>query len=97
VTASFINIDTLLYARAWIAFANDPWPIEVLDRYRQGIAGNDPDATDRFVELDLNIARNDPASVGIAMTATDLGLGDVLEYTAPYAGTTAVPMVSTRA
>lgn len=86
VTASFINIDTLLYARAWIAFANDPWPTEVLDRYRQGIAGNDPDATDRFVELDLNIARNDPASVGIAMTPTDLGLDDVLEYTAPYAG-----------
>ena len=86
VTASFINIDTLLYARAWIAFANDPWPTEVLDRYRQGIAGNDPDATDRFVELDLNIARTDPASVGIAMTPTDLGLDDVLEYTAPYAG-----------
>ncbi|MDZ5110268.1 toxin VasX [Pseudomonas putida] len=40
VIASFINIDTLLYRKAWIAFANDPWPRAVLDRYRQGIVAS---------------------------------------------------------
>ncbi|MFK0314263.1 T6SS effector BTH_I2691 family protein, partial [Pseudomonas sp. NPDC090233] len=86
VIAAFININTLLYSKAWIAFANDPWPREVLDFYRDGIASNTPDCVGRFVELDLNVARNDPASVGIAMTETDLGLDDVLEYASAYAG-----------
>ncbi|QCI12068.1 hypothetical protein E6B08_12180 [Pseudomonas putida] len=86
VIASFININTALYQKAWIAFANDPWPRDVLDRYREGIANQRPDFIDRFVELDLNTARNDPASVGIAMTESDLGLGEVLEYAAAYPG-----------
>lgn len=86
VIASFININTLRYTTAWIAFANDPWPRPVLDRYRDSLASNDPGARNRFVELDLSAARNDPASVGIAMTDTDLGLGDVLEYATAYAG-----------
>ncbi|AHD17228.1 hypothetical protein C163_11820 [Pseudomonas sp. FGI182] len=81
VIASFINIDTLLYRKAWIAFANDPWPRAVLDRYRQGIADSDPDTLARFVEVDLNTARNDPASLGIAMTDSfRFGLEQVLEF-----------------
>ncbi|WJN52741.1 T6SS effector BTH_I2691 family protein [Pseudomonas asiatica] len=81
VIASFINIDTLLYRKAWIAFANDPWPRAVLDRYRQGIADSDPGTLARFVEVDLNTARNDPASLGIAMTDSfRFGLEQVLEF-----------------
>ena len=81
VIASFINIDTLLYRKAWIAFANDPWPRAVLDRYRQGIANSDPGTLARFVEVDLNTARNDPASLGIAMTDSfRFGLEQVLEF-----------------
>ncbi len=86
VIASFININTALYQKAWIAFANDPWPRDVLDRYRDGIANQRPDFIDRFVELDLETAHNDPGSVGIAMTEGDLGLGDVLEYGVAYPG-----------
>nr|WP_225778516.1 T6SS effector BTH_I2691 family protein [Pseudomonas sp. Marseille-Q3773] len=81
VIASFINIDTLLYRKAWIAFANDPWPRAVLDRYRQGIASGDPGTLARFVEVDLDTARNDPASIGLAMTDSfRFGLEDVLEF-----------------
>ncbi|WP_350012596.1 T6SS effector BTH_I2691 family protein [Pseudomonas asiatica] len=81
VIASFINIDTLLYRKAWIAFANDPWPRAVLDRYRQGIADSDPGTLARFVEVDLHTARNDPASLGIAMTDSfRFGLEQVLEF-----------------
>ncbi|MFV7433987.1 MULTISPECIES: T6SS effector BTH_I2691 family protein [Pseudomonas] len=81
VIASFINIDTLLYRKAWIAFANDPWPRSVLDRYRQGIADSDPGTLARFVEVDLNTARNDPASLGIAITDSfRFGLEQVLEF-----------------
>ncbi|MFJ4344230.1 T6SS effector BTH_I2691 family protein [Pseudomonas sp. NPDC089401] len=80
VIASFINIHTQLFSKAWIAFANDPWPRDVLDRYRDGIAAGTPKYLERFVELDLNTVRNDPASLGIAMTDAELGLDDVLEY-----------------
>ncbi|MGN8249941.1 T6SS effector BTH_I2691 family protein [Pseudomonas sp. SMV7] len=81
VIASFINIDTLRYRKAWIAFANDPWPRAVLDRYRQGIASGDPGTLARFVEVDLDTARNDPASLGIAMTDSfRFGLEKVLEF-----------------
>lgn len=86
VIASFINIDTQLFSKAWIAFANDPWPRDVLGNYRDGIASGDPKYLDRFVELDLNTARNDPASVGIAMTESELGLSEVLEYGACTTG-----------
>ncbi|MBF8724442.1 T6SS effector BTH_I2691 family protein, partial [Pseudomonas guariconensis] len=86
VIASFININTLLYSTAWLAFANDPWPREVLNRYRQGIATNAAELAGRFVQLDLQAAREDPASVGIAMTGDDLGLDQVLEYAEYYPG-----------
>ncbi|CAI3807246.1 hypothetical protein GLGCALEP_04565 [Pseudomonas sp. MM221] len=81
VIASFININTLLYRKAWIAFANDPWPLAVLDRYRKGIADGDPGTLARFVEVDLETARDDPASIGIAMTDSfRFGMENVLEF-----------------
>ncbi|MEE1920339.1 hypothetical protein V0R52_28635, partial [Pseudomonas asiatica] len=52
-----------------------------LDRYRQGIVDSDPGTLARFVEVDLNTARNDPASLGIAMTDSfRFGLEQVLEF-----------------
>lgn len=81
VIASFININTSLYSKAWVAFANDPWPLAVLDRYRKGVAGGDPGTLGRFVEVDLETARNDPASIGIAMTDSfRFGMENVLEF-----------------
>ena len=81
VIASFINIDTSLYRTAWVAFANDPWPRTVLDRYRKGIAQSDPATLARFVEVDLHRACNDPASLGIAMTDSfRFGMEGVLEF-----------------
>lgn len=81
VIASFINLDTSLYRTAWVAFANDPWPRTVLDRYRKGIAQSDPATLARFVEVDLHRARNDPASLGIAMTDSfRFGMEGVLEF-----------------
>lgn len=81
VIASFINIDTSLYRTAWVAFANDPWPRTVLDRYRKAIAQSDPATLARFVEVDLHRARNDPASLGIAMTDSfRFGMEGVLEF-----------------
>ncbi|RCL20336.1 hypothetical protein C6A77_25065, partial [Pseudomonas sp. AFG_SD02_1510_Pfu_092] len=81
VIASFINIDTARHRTAWVAFANDPWPRAVLERYRQGIADGHPATLARFVEVDLATARNDPASLGIAMTDSfRFGLDQVLEF-----------------
>ncbi|WP_312431467.1 T6SS effector BTH_I2691 family protein [Achromobacter sp.] len=80
VPASFINIDTGKFSTAWIAIANDPWPESVLDQYMDGKAADGTDLKDRFYKLDLESARDDPASVGIAMTEDNLGLGSVLEY-----------------
>ncbi|MFJ4153253.1 T6SS effector BTH_I2691 family protein [Pseudomonas sp. NPDC089752] len=86
VVASFINIDTQLFSKAWLAFANDPWPRDVLDCYQQGIVNGEADSTERFIELDLGTARNDPGSIGIAMTETELGLSEVLEYATAHTG-----------
>ncbi|BCJ06344.1 hypothetical protein PRtIB026_A38840 [Pseudomonas sp. RtIB026] len=86
VIASFININTLLYSTAWIAFANDPWPKPVLDQYKHAIANNDPELTSRFLALDLKAAREAPGSVGRAMHADRLQLDEVLEYAVPSTG-----------
>ncbi|WP_191578849.1 T6SS effector BTH_I2691 family protein [Achromobacter insolitus] len=80
VPASFINIDTGKFSTAWIAIANDPWPESVLNQYLCGKAAGGPDPKDRFYKLDLKSARDDPTSVGIAMTEDNLGLDSVLEY-----------------
>ncbi|WP_063815540.1 T6SS effector BTH_I2691 family protein [Burkholderia cepacia] len=78
--ASFINIDTSKYKTAWIAIANDPWPKKVLDQYRRGTADDGTALESRFYKLDLKAARDNPASVGIAMTEGNLNIHHVLEY-----------------
>ncbi|HCN45775.1 MAG TPA: hypothetical protein DIT18_09090, partial [Pseudomonas sp.] len=86
IPASFLNIDTDKYTTAWLAFANDPWPKTVLDAYLRGGVVDGVNLDDRFYKLDLKTARDDPASVGIAMTETDLQMHQVLEYAQPMAG-----------
>ena len=80
VPASFINIDTEKFSTAWIAIANDPWPESVLNHYLCGKAADGTDPKERLYKLDLKRARDDPGSVGIAMTEDNLGLVSVLEY-----------------
>ncbi|PTR26254.1 MULTISPECIES: T6SS effector BTH_I2691 family protein [unclassified Pseudomonas] len=73
--ASFLNIDTDKHTQAWLAFANDPWPASVLDAYKAG------HASERFHKLDLASARDNPASVGLAMTDENLQVDkQVYEY-----------------
>ncbi|MFJ2548602.1 T6SS effector BTH_I2691 family protein [Pseudomonas sp. NPDC087612] len=73
--AAFLNIDTQKYTMAWLAFASDPWPASVLAAYKSGRF------PERFLALDLGTARNDPASVGWAMTAENLQVDNkVYEY-----------------
>ncbi|WP_286890157.1 T6SS effector BTH_I2691 family protein [Achromobacter sp. UBA2119] len=86
VPASFINIDAGKFSTAWIAIANDPWPESVLNQYLCGNAADGTDPKKRCYKLDLKSARDDPASVGIAMTEDNLGLGSVLEYAEVNAG-----------
>ncbi len=87
VPASFINIDTKLFKTAWIAFSSDPWSDSVLNRYLHSFAGEKSPMAVRFYELDLQTARNDPASVGIAMTEQSLQVDQqVLEYATPTIG-----------
>uniref|UniRef100_UPI002989AC4C T6SS effector BTH_I2691 family protein n=1 Tax=Pseudomonas huaxiensis TaxID=2213017 RepID=UPI002989AC4C len=78
--AAFINIDTRKYSTAWLAIANDPWPKAVLDSYLRGGTVDGVNLDERFHRLDLKAARNDPASVGIAMSENDPQLQQVLEY-----------------
>ena len=80
IPAAFINIDADKYSTAWLAIANDPWPRAVLDRYREGGMVDGMNLDQRFHPLDLKAARNDPASVGIAMTESAPQLLQVLEY-----------------
>ncbi|KJK12713.1 T6SS effector BTH_I2691 family protein [Pseudomonas sp. 2(2015)] len=73
--AALLNIDTQKYTMAWLAFASDPWPASVLAAYKSGRF------PERFLALDLGTARNDPASVGWAMTAENLQVDNkVYEY-----------------
>ncbi|MDG9886363.1 hypothetical protein N7650_26410 [Pseudomonas sp. GD04058] len=80
IPASFININFHRYSTAWLAIANDPWPEEVLYAYQRGGVVDGLNLDERFHKLDLKTAREDPASVGIAMTETDLQMHQVLEY-----------------
>jgi len=87
VPASFINIDTKLFKTAWLAFSSDPWSDSVLNRYLHSFAGEKSPMAIRFYELDLQTARNDPASLGIAMTEQSLQVDQqVLEYATPTIG-----------
>ncbi|WP_095158977.1 T6SS effector BTH_I2691 family protein [Pseudomonas sp. Irchel 3E13] len=86
IPGAFLNIDTNKYSTAWLAIANDPWPESVLNGYLRGGVVDGMALEDRFYKLDLKTARNDPASVGIAMTEADLQMHQVLEYAQPMAG-----------
>ncbi|WP_367352272.1 T6SS effector BTH_I2691 family protein [Achromobacter animicus] len=87
VPASFINIDTELFTTAWIAFSSDPWSENVLNRYLQSFTAEQSPVSARFHRLDLKTAREDPASVGIAMTEQRLHVDQqVLEYATPTIG-----------
>ena len=86
IPASFINIKTDRYSTAWLALANDPWSERVLNGYLRGGVVDGMALEDRFYKLDLKTARNDPASIGIAMTEADLQMHQVLEYAQPMAG-----------
>lgn len=89
--ASFLNIDTHEHRVAWLAFASDPWPTRVLDAYKAGRAPH------RFQALDLAQARDNPASLGLAMTAESLQVDErVLEYQSLQAGQFPSVQVSTR-
>jgi len=85
IPAAFLNINTHRYSTAWLAIANDPWPEAVLHAYQRGGVVDGMNLHDRFYKLDLKTARDDPASVGIAMTETDLQMHQVLEYAQPIA------------
>ena len=63
IASSFLHIDADRFKTAWIAFASDPWTRNVLDAYRTGRA-----PAQRFVKVDLKAARENPSSVGLAMT-----------------------------
>ncbi|MCC3261866.1 hypothetical protein LLE87_27205, partial [Paenibacillus polymyxa] len=78
--------DTEKFSTAWLAIANAPWPESVLNQYLCGKAADGSDPKDRFYKLDLKSARENPGSVGIAMTEDNLGLDSVLEYAAVNAG-----------
>lgn len=80
IPAAFLNIDINKYSTAWLAFANDPWPESVLNRYARGGMVDGMNLEERFHKLDLQTVCNDPASVGIAMTEHNLQLEQVLEY-----------------
>ncbi|MHA6196353.1 T6SS effector BTH_I2691 family protein [Pseudomonas wadenswilerensis] len=86
IPASFINFDTSKYSTAWLAIANDPWPAHVLNRYRRGGVVDGMNLEERFYKLDLKTARDDPASIGFAMTEHELQMEKVLEYAQPMAG-----------
>ena len=86
IPAAFLNINTHRYSTAWLAIANDPWPEAVLHAYQRGGVVDGMNLHDRFYKLDLKTARDDPASVGIAMTENDLQMHRVLEYAQPIAG-----------
>lgn len=49
VPASFINIDTNLYQKAWIAYSKYPWTEKIREKYLSGEA-----ALDRFTYVDLS-------------------------------------------
>ncbi|WP_372030227.1 T6SS effector BTH_I2691 family protein [Pseudomonas kurunegalensis] len=76
IPSSFLNIDTDRYGSAWLAFSSDPWPVTVLNAYKQGQA-----PAHRFEGVDLTQARNNPELLGIAMTPDNLRVDkDVFEY-----------------
>lgn len=76
IPSSFLTLDTEAFSTAWIAFSSDAWPRSVLNAYRD--ARTPPE---RFQVLDLGLARNAPAQLGLAMTLSELQVDrQVFEY-----------------
>lgn len=74
--SSFLTLDTKRYSTALVAFADDPWTSSVLDAYK---GGRSP--IRRFQILDLKAARDNPASIGLALTHKSPAVGHkVFEY-----------------
>lgn len=74
--SSFLTFDTKRYSTALVAFADDPWTSSVLDAYK---GGRSP--IRRFQILDLKAARENPASIGLALTHKSPAVGHkVFEY-----------------
>jgi hypothetical protein len=76
IPSAFLTVDVDTYSTAWIAFASDPWPLSVLNAYRNAEA-----PTERFVELDLTQVRDTPGTLGAPMTPGNLWIDKhVFEY-----------------
>lgn len=74
--SSFLTLDTKRYSTALVAFADDPWTSSVLDAYKEGRS-----PIRRFQILDLKAARENPASIGLAITHKSPAVGHkVFEY-----------------
>ena len=73
VAAAFLNISGN-YKKAQIAFANDPWPKEVLNAYRTGKS-----PMSRFATYDIAKLKSDPSSAGADNDSNAMGLTQVTE------------------
>ncbi|MEN4918001.1 T6SS effector BTH_I2691 family protein [Achromobacter spanius] len=87
IRSSFIHIDTSAYEQAQIAFANDPWPVSVLDAYKTGNDAQgkklDPSYLQRFTTYTLAKLKSAPLP---AEHALPLEHGDALaQMVAEYA------------
>ncbi|KER72444.1 hypothetical protein HR51_07400 [Burkholderia cepacia] len=73
VAAAFLNINGN-FRKAQIAFANDPWPKEVLNAYRTGKS-----PMSRFATYDIAKLKSDPSSAGADNDSKAMGLTQVTE------------------
>lgn len=64
IRSSFIHVDSSAYKQAQIAFANDPWPVSVLDAYKTGNDADgkklDPSHLQRFTTYTLAKLKSEP-------------------------------------
>ncbi|HWL29038.1 MAG TPA: T6SS effector BTH_I2691 family protein, partial [Burkholderiaceae bacterium] len=64
IRSSFIHVDSSAYRQAQIAFANDPWPVSVLDAYKTGNDADgkklDPSHLQRFTTYTLAKLKSEP-------------------------------------
>jgi hypothetical protein len=82
IPSAFLTVDVDTYSTAWIAFASDPWPLSVLDAYKNAAA-----PPERFVEFDLTQVRDNPGTLGAPMTPGNLWIDKhVFEYAEQLSG-----------
>ncbi|NHV25559.1 T6SS effector BTH_I2691 family protein [Burkholderia sp. D-99] len=73
VAAAFLNIGAG-FKKAQVAFANDPWPKEVLDAYRTGKS-----PMSRFSTYDIAKLKADPSNAGSDADSKAMGLTQMTE------------------